>query len=68
MIEKTIQVFTEKEEEVVNLLVRIGTQRTVAKTLVYLARMPETTARNIELGAFCLRPRLPGPAHPSPPG
>ena len=58
MIEKTIQVFTDKEEEFVNLLVRIGTQKTIAKTLVYLARMKEATSRNIELGADLRQPEV----------
>lgn len=58
MIERTIQVFTEKEEEFVNLLVRIGTQKTVAKTLVFLAKMKEATARTIELGADLRQPEV----------
>jgi len=51
MIEKTIQFYTEKEEEFVNLLVRIGTKRPIAKTLVFLAKMKEASSRTIELGA-----------------
>jgi len=58
MVEKTIQVFTEKEGEFVDLLVRIGTQKTVAKTLVYLAKMKEATTRNIELGADLRQPEV----------
>jgi len=51
MIEKTIQFYTEKEEEFVNLLVRIGTRKAVAKTLMFLAKMKDATSRTIELGA-----------------
>jgi len=58
MIEKTIQVFTEKEEEFVDLFVRIGTQKTIARTLVYLAKMKEATTRNIELGADLRQPEV----------
>lgn len=58
MIEKTIQVFTEKEEEFLDLLVRIGTQKTIAKTLVYLTKMKEATTRNIELGADLRQPEV----------
>jgi len=58
MIEKTIQVFTEKEEEFVNRLVRIGTQKTIAKALVYFAKMKEATSRNIELGADLRQPEV----------
>ncbi|MDD1693368.1 MAG: ArsR family transcriptional regulator [Methanoregula sp.] len=58
MIEKTIQVFTEKEDEFVDLLIRIGTQKTIAKTLVYLAKMKEASTRNIELGADLRQPEV----------
>lgn len=51
MIEKSIQVFTENEAEFVNLLVRVGTPKTVAKTLVCLSKMQKATIRNIELEA-----------------
>ena len=58
MIERTIQLFTEAEEEVVNLLAKIGTPRSVAKTLVYLAKVPEATGRTIELGADLRQPEV----------
>jgi len=51
MIEKTIQVFTEKEEDFVSLLVMIGTKKTIAKALVFLGRLKRATARDIEQGA-----------------
>jgi predicted transcriptional regulator len=58
MIEKTIQLYTEKEEEFVNLLVRIGTRKSVAKTLMFLAKMKEATSRAIELGADLRQPEV----------
>lgn len=58
MIERTIQPFTETEAEFINLLARIGTPKSAAKTLVYLAKMPEATARNIELGADLRQPEV----------
>jgi predicted transcriptional regulator len=58
MIEKSIQGFTEKEAEFVNLLVRIGTPKTVAKTLVCLSKMQTATIRNIELGADLRQPEV----------
>jgi predicted transcriptional regulator len=58
MIEKTIQVFTEKEEEFVELLVKIGTQKTIAKTLVYLAGLKKATSREIERGADLRQPEV----------
>ena len=48
MLTKTIQLFTEKEEEFVNLLIEIGMRRTVAKVLVFLANVDEATSRDIE--------------------
>ena len=48
MIEKTIQLFTEKEEEFVNLLIKIGTKQTIAKALVFLASVKKATSRAIE--------------------
>ena len=56
MIEKTIQLFTDKEEEFVNLLVRIGTQKNVAKMLVYLAKLKKATSRDIERGTDLRQP------------
>ncbi len=58
MIEKTIQIFTDKEEEFINLLVRIGTKKAVAKTLLFLGKMKEATSRNIELGADLRQPEV----------
>ena len=44
---KTIQLFDEKEAEFVQLLVAIGTKRTVANVLVFLANTPEASSRDI---------------------
>ncbi|OPX63433.1 MarR family transcriptional regulator [Methanoregula sp. PtaB.Bin085] len=58
MIEKTIQLFTEKEEEFVNLLIEIGTKRTIAKVLVFLANAPKATSRDIERGTDLRQPEV----------
>lgn len=58
MIEKTIQLFTEKEEEFVNLLIEIGTKRTIAKALVFLANTKEATSREIERGTDLRQPEV----------
>ena len=58
MIEKSIQVFTEKEDEFVDLLVRIGTKKTIAMTLVYLAGLKKATSRDIERGADLRQPEV----------
>jgi len=42
--------FTEKEEELVNLLFETGIKRNVAKVLVFLAKTPTGTSRVIEQG------------------
>lgn len=48
MKEQTIQLFTEKEEEFVNLLIEIGTKKTVAQMLVFLANTLTATSRDLE--------------------
>jgi len=58
MLQKTIQLFNDKEEEFINHLVGIGTKRPVAKMLVYLANKPEATAREIEHGADLRQPEV----------
>ena len=50
MRQESVQYFTEKEEEFVNLLIEIGMQKKVAKVLVFLAGAPEVTSREIERG------------------
>lgn len=58
MLTKTIQLFTEKEEEFVNLLIEIGTKRTIAKALVFLANIKEATSRDIERGTDLRQPEV----------
>lgn len=58
MIEKTIHVFTEKQEALVSLLVRIGTTKNIARVLVYLANLKNATAREIERGTDLSQPAV----------
>ena len=58
MLTKTIQLFTEKEEEFVNLLIEIGTRKNVAKMLVYLTNIKEATSREIERGTDLRQPEV----------
>jgi len=58
MRQENIQYFTEKEEEFVNLLIEIGTKKTVAKVLVFLASTPEATSRAIERGTDMRQPEV----------
>jgi predicted transcriptional regulator len=55
---KTIQLFDEKEAEFVQLLVAIGTKRTVANVLVFLANTPEASSRDIERGTDLRQPEV----------
>ena len=50
--------FTEKEEEFADLLMKIGTQKNVAKVLVFLADIPESTSRAIERGTDLRQPEV----------
>jgi len=58
MRQQTIQLFTEKEEEFVNLLIEIWTKRNVAKMLVFLANTLEATSRDLERGTDMRQPEV----------
>jgi len=53
-----MQIYTEKEEEFIGLLTSIGTQKNVAKMLVYLAKLKRATSRDIERGADLRQPEV----------
>ena len=55
---ENVMYFTEKEEEFANLLIEIGTKRNVAKVLVFLAKTPEATSREIERGTDLRQPEV----------
>jgi len=50
LIQKTLQIYTDKEEEFIGILTSIGTQKNVAKMLMYLAKLERATSRDIERG------------------
>jgi predicted transcriptional regulator len=58
MRQESVQYFTEKEEELANLLIEIGTKKNVAKVLVFLANTPEATSRAIERGTDLRQPEV----------
>jgi predicted transcriptional regulator len=58
MRQESVQYFTDKEEEFVNLLIKIGTKKIVAKMLVFLASTPEATSRTIERGTDMRQPEV----------
>ncbi len=50
--------FTEKEEEMADLLSDVGLKKNVAKVLVYLANTEEATSREIERGTDLRQPEV----------
>jgi predicted transcriptional regulator len=58
MRQENVEYFTEKEEEFANLLIEIGTKKTTAKVLVFLASTPEATSRAIERGTDMRQPEI----------
>jgi predicted transcriptional regulator len=50
--------FTDREEEFVNLLIRVGTRRPVAQLLVFLANKPKATSLEIEHGTDLRQPEV----------
>ena len=55
---ETIQYFSEREEEFVNLLIDIGTKKNVAKLLIFLANVPQASSRAIEQGTDMRQPEV----------
>jgi len=51
-------IFTEKEEEFANLLIKIGIKKNIARILVYLANIPEATSHDIERGTDMRQPEV----------
>jgi predicted transcriptional regulator len=50
--------FTDQEEEFVNLLIRVGTRKAVAQLLVFLAKKPKATSLEIERGTDLRQPEV----------
>ena len=50
--------FTQKEDELANLLMGLGLKRNVARVLVYLANVHEATSRDIERGTDLRQPEV----------
>jgi len=55
---ENVTYFTEEEEEFLNLLTDIGTQKKVATVLVFFAHTPEATSREIEHGTGLRQPEV----------
>ena len=56
--EEEVSYFTKKEEEFVNLLIELGMKKNIAKVLIFLGNIPETTSRDIERGADLRQPEV----------
>lgn len=50
--------FTQDEEDLADLLIKIGLKRNVARVLVYLANNAEATSRDIERGTDLRQPEV----------
>ena len=55
---KKVTYFTEKEEEVTNLLTNLGFKKRVAKVMIYLSSKPESTTHDIERGTDLRQPEV----------
>jgi predicted transcriptional regulator len=55
---KNVQYFTETEEQFIDLLVRIGTKKTIAKILVFMVNNRKATIAEIEHGADMRQPEI----------
>jgi predicted transcriptional regulator len=55
---KSVVYFTQKEEELVQLLVDIGIRKVTAKVLVFMADTHEATSREIERGTDLRQPEV----------
>lgn len=58
MREENVMYFTDKEEEITNLLIEIGTGKNIAKVLVFPAKTPETSSRALEQGTDMRQPEV----------
>lgn len=58
MRSKNVLYFTQKEEDLTDLLMQIGFKRNIARVLIYLANSPEATSRDIERGTDLRQPEV----------
>ncbi len=54
----TVYVLDDKDLKFVESLSKVGLNRNISKTLVYLANVEETTSREIEIGANLRQPEV----------
>ena len=58
MRQENVEFFTDREEEFATLLIRLGTRKNIAKTLVFLSTAKETTSHAIERGTDMRQPEV----------
>ena len=58
MREQIIELFTDEEEEFVNLFITVGARKTVARVLVYLLKNKQVTSRDLERGTDLRQPEV----------
>jgi predicted transcriptional regulator len=58
MNEKTVLYLSDKEEEFVSILTKVGTRKNVAKVLVFFTNTAKATQRTIERGADLRQPEV----------
>jgi predicted transcriptional regulator len=58
MRQEYVQFFTDKEEELADLLIEIGIRKNVATVLVFLINKPEASSREIERGIDLRQPEV----------
>jgi len=58
MKEETVLYLSDKEEEFVSILTKVGTQKNVAKILVFLANTANATSRMMERGLDLRQPEV----------
>ena len=58
MRSENITFFTDKEEELTNLLIKIGIKKNIARILVFFANIPDATSHDIERGTDMRQPEV----------
>ena len=53
-----VRYFTDKEDEFTNLLIETGTNKNVAKVLVFLAGIPGASSKDVERGTDLRQPEV----------
>ena len=58
MKQKTEQVFTQKDEQIIDLFADLGMPKNLAKTLMFISHVEDCRSTDIETGAELLQPQV----------